>query len=162
MGTIIQYLKTELHYCHHNFDERRYHKVRHLTNTIVDHTGSLLYIWILTLIYVFFIFNYTNDSGINVITITKATGYTADISPLLRLRFWPPVYYKVYNSDFLSHSTRKCGQWVDSTKHIGHAMTLMVLTDYNQKRFFWSLFWWGTNGIQYFPWISLWEAIVTL
>ena len=87
MGTIIQYLKTELHYCHHNFDERRYHKVRHLTNTIVDHTGSLLYIWILTLIYVFFIFNYTNDSGINVITITKATGYTADISPLLRLRF---------------------------------------------------------------------------
>ena len=49
--------------------------------------------------------NHTSASVVNGITITKATGYTVYIIPLLHFRFWKPVYYKVDDSNFPSYST---------------------------------------------------------
>ena len=44
--------------------------------------GAPAYTWIIALVYVCFILNHTHADGINGILITKATGSTADISPL--------------------------------------------------------------------------------
>ena len=62
-------------------------------------------------------------------SITKATGSTADISPFLRFRFCKPVYYKVDDSDFPSHSTEKRDLWVGISKHIDNAMKSKLFTE---------------------------------
>ena len=64
--------KSEPHYQHHNFYERRHHTVKYLTNTIIDRTGDTAYMWLLSLIYVWFHLNHKHADGINGIPTTKA------------------------------------------------------------------------------------------
>ena len=80
--------------------------------------------------------NYTYASGINGVSITKDTGCTEDIIPLLRFCIWQPVYYKVDESDFLLDSTEKCGFWVGIAEHVGHDMNFKVLSDDTHKVIF--------------------------
>ena len=58
-----------------------------VTNTILFRTDLPAYTYLLYLIYVLFLLDHTHAAGINGIPITKDIGYTADISPLLRLSF---------------------------------------------------------------------------
>ena len=78
---LLMIWKIEPHHHNNNFDEKRYHTVNHLTNTIIECTGAPAYTWLISLIYVCFILNQTHTDGINGITSPKAKGYTADISP---------------------------------------------------------------------------------
>ena len=50
------------------------------------------YTWIIALKYVCFLLNHTHAAGIKGITITKDTGSTANISPLLYLNYCKPFY----------------------------------------------------------------------
>ena len=100
--------KSEPHYKHQNFSECHYQTVKHITDTILFITGALVYSWLLYLIHICFLLNHTNASGINGIPITKAEGSTADISTFLRLRFYKPVSYKVYDLvPFLANTVKR-------------------------------------------------------
>ena len=92
--------KSDPHYQHHNVAERRYHKIRRLTNTIFGRTGAPAYTCLLALIYVCLLLNNTYIYGINGIPITKYTGSNSYIIPLFRFRFGVTVHYKVDDSDF--------------------------------------------------------------
>ena len=107
-----------------------------MVRTYQSRGGALTTPPILALVYVLFLLNHTYYAGINGITTTKAKGSTAEISPLLHFHFWKPVYYKVDDSDFPSHSTGKRGRWVGISKHVGHAMTFKLLTGDNQNILF--------------------------
>ena len=62
-----------------------------------------------------------------------ATGSTCDISPLLRFRFWQPVYYMHDDSDFPKDSTEERGRFVGISESVGHYMTFKILTDKSNK-----------------------------
>ena len=98
--------------------------------------GGAAYTWLLYLTYVYFLLNDTNSDVNNGILITKATGSTSYITPLLHFRFCKPVYYRVDYSDILPHSTEICDFWVGIAKHVGHAITFKVLTDDTQNILF--------------------------
>ena len=91
---------------------------------------------LLDLLYVWFLLNHTYAAGINGIPIIKATGYTSGIILLLHFRFWQPVYYRVYDSDFPSHSMEKRCRWVGIAVHFVHATTFKVINDDTQKILF--------------------------
>ena len=118
---------------HQNFAERHYQSVKRMTNTVLDRTAAPAYTWLLCLMYVCFILNVTVSSGNNNVPLQVATGSMADISPLLRFRFMEPVYYKVDDSDFPSESRERRGYFVGFAEHVGHYMTIKVLTDDTKK-----------------------------
>ena len=68
----------------------------------------------------------------------RTTGSTPDISPLLRFRWWEPVFYKLNDSDFPSESRECKGHFVGIAENVGHAMTFKILTDDTHKVIFWS------------------------
>ena len=112
-----------------NFLRNTIRKFSAFTNTIIDCRGAPYCICLLSLMYVWLILNYKYHDSINGIPITKATGSTLDISPLLCVRFWQPVYYKVYEYDLQSYITEQCGSWVDIAENVAHYITLKVITD---------------------------------
>ena len=119
---------------HQNPAERRYQTVKTMANTIMDRTGSPASTWLLCLMYVCFILNFAAAAilGWNN-PIGRATGNRGDISPLLRFRWWEPVYYKLDDNDFPSDSREKRGHFVGIAEHVGHAMTFKILTDDTRK-----------------------------
>jgi hypothetical protein len=80
--------QSEPHQHHQNPAERRYQTIKNSTNRILDRTGAPV-----CLQYVCYLLNHTYNSTINDIPLTRLTGTTVDISPLLRFHFWEPVYY---------------------------------------------------------------------
>ena len=125
--------QSEPHQQQQNPAERRYQTVKRMTNTILDRVGAPAYTWLLCLMYVCFILNVTVSSGGDYVPLQVATGSMADISPLLRFRFMEPVYYKLDDSDFPSESREKRGYFVGFAEHVGHYMTVKVLTDDTKK-----------------------------
>ena len=99
----------------------------------MDRSGSPAYTWLLCLLYVCFLLNYTWCAAIQDIPICALDGSTPDISPMLRFYWWQPVYYMIDDSDFPSQSREKRGHWVGISEHCGHAMTWKILTDDTQK-----------------------------
>ena len=80
--------------------------------------------------YVCFVLNHTAVGSLHWRTpIETLTGSTPDISSLLCFHFWEPVYYRVDDNDFPSESTEKLGYFVRISEHVGHALTVKVLTD---------------------------------
>ena len=65
--------------------------------------------------------------------LERLTGATPDISPLLRFRWYQPVYYRIDDSDFPSDTTEKRGRFVGIAEHVGHAMSYKILTDDTHK-----------------------------
>ena len=78
----------EPHYPHQNFSERCYQTVKRLNNSIIYRTGAHAYMWLISLVYVWFLLNHTHYAVTNGMPINKAKVYTADISLLLCFRFW--------------------------------------------------------------------------
>ena len=108
-----------------------------MSNTVLDRTGAPAYTWLLCLMYVCFILNFTVSSALSGgVPIQRATGSTNDISPLLRFRFWEPVYYKLDDPTFPSESREKLGRFVGIAEHVGHFMTFKILTDDTNKIIF--------------------------
>jgi hypothetical protein len=127
---ISSWQSSEPHQQHQNYAENCYQTVKTMGNTILAPS----YTWLLCLAYVCFILNFTVSSALNGgVPIQRATGFTNDISPLLRFRFWEPVYY---NSTFPSKSREQLGRFVGIAENVGHFMTFKILTDDTNKILF--------------------------
>jgi hypothetical protein len=110
-----------------------------MANAVVDRTGAPAYTWLLCLMYVCFILNFTVSAALNGgIPIQRATASTNDISSLLRFHFWEKVHYKLGDAKlddatFPSESRQKLGRFVGIAEHVGHFMTFKMLTDDTNK-----------------------------
>ena len=80
----------------------------------MDRTGSPGYTWLLCLMYVYFILNFTICAALNgQVPMTHLTGSTQDISPLLYFHWWeksmiltfPPTPAKAAADWLVSHRT---------------------------------------------------------
>ena len=63
----------------------------------------------------------------------KLTGVTPDISVILQVEFWEPVYYAMDEPTFPRTSTEATGRFVGASEHVGNPMTFMILEDKNGK-----------------------------
>ena len=101
---------------------------------VMDCTETPANLWLLALMYVVFILNNTASPSLNYITpSTYLSGTTNDISPILRFRWYEPVYYKLDDYHFASESRELRGRFVGIAENVGHAMTIKVLTDDTKK-----------------------------
>ena len=125
--------QSEPHRQHQNPAERRIQTVKRRTNTLLDRTGAPAYTWLLAITYVCFALNFTYNAVIDNVPMNLATGSTEDISPLLRFRYWQPVYYMNDDSDFPSDSTEERGRFIGISESVGHYMTFKILTDKSTK-----------------------------
>ena len=131
--------QSEPHQQQQNPAERRYQTVKTSTNRIMDRTGAPPYTWLLCLKYVCYLLNHTYNMNIQGVPLTKLSGVTVDISPLLRFYFWQKVYYKHMESGFPSESKEGLGNIVGISEHCGHALTWKVLTSDTQSIIYRSL-----------------------
>ena len=99
-----------------------------MVNTIMDQTGAPASWWLLCLMYVCYLLNYTYSSSIDAVPMQCLTGSTPDISPLTCFPFRHKVYYKVDDSNFPSDSWEKLAWFVGIGESVGHAMTFKLLT----------------------------------
>jgi hypothetical protein len=121
---IIGNWQSEPYQQHQNPAERKYQDVKRMANTIMDRTGSPPQTWLLALMYVCFVLNFTASASLNWRTPMEIlTGSTPDISPLLSFRWWEPVYFKLDDASFPSDSRERRGRFVGISEHVGHAMT---------------------------------------
>jgi hypothetical protein len=105
-----------------------------MANTIIDCTGLPPQTWLLALMYVCFVLNFTASASLKWRTPMEIlTGASPDISPLLSFRWWEPVYFKLHNASFRSDSRERRGHFVGIFEHVGHAMTYMMLTNDTQN-----------------------------
>ena len=65
--------------------------------------------------------------------MTKLTGVTQDISPLLHYEWYEPIYYREEVTEFPSRSKESFGWFVGIAEHVGHALTFLVLTEDTNK-----------------------------
>ena len=121
--------QSEPHYQHQNPAKQCYQDVKHLCNTVLDHTGAPAYCWLLCLIYICFVLNNCYSDNIKGVQIRMVTGTTNDISPLLSFEFYKPIYYHMDDTPFPSASKEYCGHWVGISENVGNFMTYKVLTD---------------------------------
>ena len=78
---------------HQNPAERRIQTVKMRSNIVMDRSGAPDNTWLLCLLYVCYLLNYTFCESIKDIPMRKLNGSTPDISALLRFHFWQEVYY---------------------------------------------------------------------
>ena len=133
---VIGNWSSEPHRQHQNPAERRIQTLKTTTNVVLDRSGAPAYTWLLALLYVCFVLNHCYSATINGVPLTRLTGTTVDISPLLRFHFWQEVYYKEDDNSFPSESPERKGNIVGITEHCGHLMTYKVLTQDTKKIIF--------------------------
>jgi hypothetical protein len=69
-----------------------------------DRTGLPPQTWLLALMYVCFVLNFTASASLNWRTPMEIlTGSTPYISPLLSFHWWEPVYFKLDDASFPSN-----------------------------------------------------------
>ena len=108
----IDDFQCEPHHQHQNYAERRIQEVAHLTNTTMDRTGTPAQYWLLAILHVISPLNHMAVESLQWETPMRvATGQKPDISALLQLRWWEPVYYQAGGSKF-SKSTEALGRTV--------------------------------------------------
>ena len=90
--------------------------------------------WILALRYVTHVLNHTATESINWRTpLEKLSGSTPGISSMLLFQFWEKIYYKHDIPSFPSESTERIVRFVGIADHVGHALTIKVLTEDTNK-----------------------------
>ena len=65
--------------------------------------------------------------------LNAATGSTGDISPMLRLYFWKPVYFNEDDMSLPSDTTEVRGRFVGISENVVHDMTVKILNSYTKK-----------------------------
>ena len=128
--------QSEPHQQHQNAAEHHYQDAKQIANTLLDCTGAPLSLWFLALTYACLILNYTANASIGharTIPIQVLTGVTPDISSILQFDWYEPIYYKTEESHFPYMSNEKAGRFVGVSKHVGHALTFMILTEDTEK-----------------------------
>ena len=104
-----------------------------MTNTLLDRSGSLSYIWLLAMTYACFLLNLTFCGSIKGIPSQLLRGSTPDISLILRFCWYQPFHYKVDDSDFPSGTREGRGHFIGIAENVGHAMTFKILIDDTKK-----------------------------
>ena len=100
---------------------------------MLDRTCAPAYAWLLAMLCVCFVLNFTWNATNNGNPMNVATGSTCDISPVLCFRFWQPVYYMRDDSNFPSDSKEKQGRFVGISESVGYPMTFKILSDSSNK-----------------------------
>ena len=85
------------------------------------------------MLYVCFVLNHTYNVVTNNIPMNIATGSSYDISPLIRFRFWQPVFYMYNDSDFSTDSTEERERFVGIYESIRHQMIFKIISDKSSK-----------------------------
>jgi hypothetical protein len=130
---VIDSWQSEPHRQNQNPSERRLQTVKRMTNTLLDRSGSPPFTWILYLCYACFILKHTVCGTHHEIPMTRLTGSTHYISPLLRFHWWEEVYYKIDDNPFPSESREAKGPFVGISEHVCHAMTFKILPNDTKK-----------------------------
>lgn len=77
--------------------------------------------------YVCCILNHTYNDIIKNTPLNASAGSTCDTSPLLRFRFWQPIYFNMHESSFSIKTAESRGRFVGISKPAGHHMTHKIL-----------------------------------
>jgi len=106
----------------------------------MDYIGAPPHAWFLCLQYITFLLNLMYSPQLKCTPLFALTGSTNDISMLLYIYFWQPVYSRHEESTgFSSESRESCGHFVGFAEHVGHTMTFKVPADNFQKVLFCSV-----------------------
>jgi hypothetical protein len=134
---IIGDWQSEPHQQHQNPAECKYQDVKRMANTIMDRIGLPPQAWLLALMCVCFVLNFTASASLNWHTpmeiLTGSTPVPHQISALFSAIWWETVYFKLDDASFPSDLRERHGRFVGISEHVGHAMTYMILTDDTQK-----------------------------
>ena len=115
---------SEPYHQNQNPAEWRYRTINFWTNTVMNKSGAPANCWLLCLIYVYYLLNHIACSALDgKIPLLVLTGITPDISIILLLSFYQPVFYATYDQHFPSESEERAGYWVGFVEHCGDAMT---------------------------------------
>jgi hypothetical protein len=107
-----------------------------MSNVIMDRTGSPTYLWLLALMYICFILNFTSSASLAFSTpITRLTGSTSDSSIIQRFSWYERVYFNADETVFPSESREVLGHFVGFSETVGHGMTFKILSADTQKIF---------------------------
>ena len=90
--------------------EWRYRTIKSWTNTVMNRSGAPANCWLLFLIYVCYLLNHIACNALDgKIPLLALTGITVDISIVLLLTFYQPVFYATYDPHFPSESEERAG-----------------------------------------------------
>jgi hypothetical protein len=107
-----------------------------MSNVIMDRTGSPAYTWLLALMYICFILNFTASASLQYHTpMTRMIGATSDSSILNRFYWYKPVYFNADETAFPSETREIHGRFVGFSETVGHGMTFKILSDNTHKIF---------------------------
>ena len=108
-----------------------------MANTLLDRNGVPPSLWLLALMYVCMVLNFTANASLGyAIPMTVLSGITQDISAFLQFEFYERVYYMAQETSFPSESKEERGRFVGIAENVGHAMTYKILTDNTNKVIF--------------------------
>ena len=134
----IQDYQSEPYHQHQNKAEDRFGLAKRYTNTVMNTSGCPAFCWLLCLQYICVVLNHLASPTLQGICPVQALeGTTTDISFLLHLSFYEPVYYRIDSSEpdlnFPSSSNEKKGYWVGFADNQGDSLTWRILTEDTQK-----------------------------
>ena len=121
---------SEPYHQNQNPAEWRCKTIKSWTNTVMNRSGAPVNCWLLYLIYVCYLLNCiacTAFEGKRSLLALIGRSITPDISIILLLTFYQPVFYAKYDQNFPSESEERAGYWVGFEEHCGNAMTHKVL-----------------------------------
>ena len=125
---------SEPYHQNQNPAEWRYRTIKSWTNTVMNRSGAPANCWLLCLIYVCYLLNHIACSALDgKIPLLALTGITPDISIILLITFYQPVFYATYDQHIPSESEERAGYWVGFGEHCGDAMTHKILDHDTQK-----------------------------
>ena len=134
----IQDYQSEPYHQHQNMAENRFGLAKRYTNTVMNTSGCPACCWLLCLQYISVVLNHLASPTLQGICPVQALeGTTPDISFMLHLSFYEPVYYRIDSSEpdlnFLSSSNEKKGNWVGFADNQGDSVAWRILTEDTQK-----------------------------
>ena len=134
----IQDYQSEPYHQHQNKAENRFGLAKRYTNTVMNTSGCPVCCWLLCLQYICVVLNHLASPTLQGICPVQALeGTTPDISFMLHLSFYEPVYYRIDSSEpdlnFPSSSNEKKGYWVGFADNQGDHLTWRILTEDTQK-----------------------------
>ena len=125
-------MQSKSYHQHQNYTERQVQEVKSTCNIIMDRVNAPNPLWYLCPKYVVQVLNHLATPSLNSRTpIEKASGITPDISGLLQLYFYQPVFYLDTIKPAFPNSKELLGYWVGSTENLGDALTYWILTTEN-------------------------------
>ena len=120
----IEGKQSEPYYQSQNTAERRIWDIKHVTNTIMDRTGTPAKFWLLATLFVVYLLNCCSSESLdNMTPLERATGQQPDISALLTFHWWEPVYFHSYDNKFPSKGNECIGCWVGVAENTGDVLT---------------------------------------